>query len=197
MPRVNVKRIVETWIVHVLFILFKLIVSLFSLKNVTPILRILSTSVRLDAVSTCVYYQTTYYTLSTYLSTVPPLEKKVSRRGIIVCLIAQSREGDIYFQISFFSLTYLFVNLYGHTSLVDNEIFHRTLKIQKMIFKRISLRNFFFSHLKMKNREISKNDTFGGIGNNNKPIYYENKRHGCTKVVSSTGKQVTYLLKKW
>lgn len=118
----------------------------------TPILRILSTSVRLDAVSTCVYYQTTYYTLSTYLSTVPPLEKKVSRRGIIVCLIAQSREGDIYFQISFFSLTYLFVNLYGHTSLVDNEIFHRTLKIQKIIFKRISLR-IFFSHLKANDRQ--------------------------------------------
>lgn len=195
MPRVNVKRIVETWIVHVLFILFKLIVSLFSLKNVTPILRILSTSVRLDAVSTCVYYQTTYYTLSTYLSTVPPLEKKVSRRGIIVCLIAQSREGDIYFQISFFSLIYLFVNM-AILVLLTMKFFIGLWKFKRWYSKE-SLCEIFVSHLKMKNREISKNDTFGGIGNNNKPIYYENKRHGCTKVVSSTGKQVTYLLKKW
>lgn len=62
MPSESMLANSRTRIVHVLFILFKLIVSLFSLKNVTPILRILSSSVRRDAVSTCVYYQSTYYT---------------------------------------------------------------------------------------------------------------------------------------
>lgn len=86
--------------------------------------------------------------LPIYRSTVG--KKSFTKGNNRVSDCSKSRGGYLFSNIIF--LFNVPICQHGHTSLVDNEIFHRTLKIQKIIFKRISLR-IFFSHLKANDRQ--------------------------------------------